>query len=97
MYQHTGGAEPFKHGPNIPGKGPEGLLTVRQVAERLAYTAEWVRHLCATGKLRAVKLGRQWRIPESAVQELLHVQAPDHDDELRQKILAKLLRSQLGN
>ncbi len=47
----------------------EMLLTVEQAAERLQLTAYTVRKHLAAGKLRGVKRGRVWRVPESALLE----------------------------
>lgn len=48
----------------------EALLTVDQAARRLQiapYTLrEWLKH----GRLRGIKLGRQWRVPERSLREL---------------------------
>lgn len=37
------------------------FLSVRQVAEKLGYTEEWVRDLIKAKQIKAVKIGR-WRI-----------------------------------
>lgn len=39
-----------------------GLMTAQQVAERWQCSAEHVRSLCRTGRLRAMRLGVDWRI-----------------------------------
>lgn len=39
-------------------------LTVPEVAERIKMSEEYVSRVCKSGKLRAVKLGRAWRIAE---------------------------------
>jgi excisionase family DNA binding protein len=47
----------------------EELLTIEQAARRLKLSEQTVRIQCRTGFLRAVKRGRQWRVPESALLE----------------------------
>ena len=47
----------------------EMLLTVEQAAERLQLHPETVRRQLKRGELRAIKRGRIWRVPESALME----------------------------
>lgn len=47
----------------------EMLLTVEQASERLQLSAYTVREHLKSGKLRGIKRGRVWRIPESALLE----------------------------
>ena len=47
----------------------EMLLTVEQAAERLQLHPETVRRQLKRGELRAIKRGRVWRVPESALSE----------------------------
>ncbi len=47
----------------------EMLLTVEQAAERLQLHPETVRRQLKRGELRAIKRGRVWRVPESALGE----------------------------
>lgn len=47
----------------------EMLLTVEQAAARLQLTPYTVREHLKAGKLRGVKRGSVWRIPESALLE----------------------------
>ena len=47
----------------------ETLLTVEQYATRAQLHPDSVRRQLREGRLRAVKKGRVWRIPESAVHE----------------------------
>jgi len=49
----------------------EELLTVDEAAARLKIKADTVRKWLRSGKLRAAKLGRSWRIPDSEVEALL--------------------------
>ncbi len=48
---------------------PENLLTVDQAAARLQLSPTSVRIHLRGGKLRGVKRGRAWRVPESALFE----------------------------
>ncbi len=56
----------------------EEIWTVREVAKRMKVSEESVRRLLRSGKLRGVNLGRDWRIPESAIVELFG-KPPDDD------------------
>ena len=47
----------------------EMLLTVEQAAERLQLAPFTVREHLKRGKLRGIKRGRVWRVPESALFE----------------------------
>jgi excisionase family DNA binding protein len=47
----------------------ENLLTVEQVAERTQLHIDTVRRHLQAGKLRGIKRGRVWRVPESALME----------------------------
>ncbi len=49
----------------------EELLTVDEAAARLKVQPDTVRRWLRSGKLRASKLGRDWRIPASSVEGLL--------------------------
>lgn len=43
-------------------------MTTPQVAARLGKTEAWVRRLILSGRLTAVKEGRDWRITEESVE-----------------------------
>jgi len=43
----------------------ERLMTPEEVAERLAITPKTVRRFLREGRLKAVKVGRLWRVRES--------------------------------
>ncbi len=49
----------------------ENLLTVREVAERVKAAPFTVRTWLKRGDLRAIKLDKAWRVPESALAEFL--------------------------
>jgi excisionase family DNA binding protein len=53
----------------------EELLTVAEVAERLGLSRYTVRVWINEGKLRAVKMGKAWRIPESALDAVVDPEA----------------------
>ena len=42
-------------------------VSVQETARRLGCTLKWVYDLLYAGKLPGQKVGRSWRIPESAV------------------------------
>ncbi len=69
----------------------ESLLTVEQTAERLQLHRDTVRRQIKRGQLRAVKRGRVWRVPESALQEATPpVVAQDTPETRAAAILAEL-------
>ena len=49
----------------------EKLLTVPEVAEALRVSVRTVYNLLEAGALRGVRVGRAWRVPESALEELI--------------------------
>ena len=50
------------------GQQPDGrLLTVREAAALLGIDRSYAARLCQSGKLDALRVGRQYRVPESAV------------------------------
>ena len=54
----------------------ENFLTVEQAARRLQITPYTLRAWLKAGKLRAIKLGREWRISERVLAELGNEAAP---------------------
>ena len=46
------------------------ILTVKQVAELLQVSIPQVRRMIANGELSAMKVGREWRVPKAALEEL---------------------------
>lgn len=46
-------------------EAPETLWTTQQVADAFQVTSETIRNWIGEGKLKAVKLGNEWRIPNS--------------------------------
>jgi len=48
------------------------MLTVDEVARFLRVSYKTVFRLIAYGKMRAVKVGRQWRVPKECLREFLN-------------------------
>ncbi|AOQ23844.1 hypothetical protein MTAT_14300 [Moorella thermoacetica] len=46
-------------------------LTVQEIAEKYKVTSAAVHKWIKEGRLKAIKLGRVWRIPESALREFI--------------------------
>ena len=46
------------------------MQTAQRVATTLGYSDAHIRRLCITGKINAVKFGRQWMIDNEEVQRL---------------------------
>jgi excisionase family DNA binding protein len=55
----------------------EELLLPAEVARILRVTPRTVERYCKQGKLRAVKVGRLWRIPKSSLEEFLETEGSD--------------------
>jgi|KBSSwiStaDraftv2_1062776.scaffolds.fasta_scaffold09316_2 DNA binding domain, excisionase family len=51
----------FLDHPHAPGR----LLEVAHVAHRLSVSVEFVRRLIRTKQLRAIRMGRRWRVAEA--------------------------------
>lgn len=50
---------------------PPTLLTVREVADLLRVHQRTAYRLITGGSIKAIKIGSQWRVPESALMEYL--------------------------
>ncbi len=61
----------------------ETLLTVKQVADRLAVGRTTVYELIAKQQIRTIKIGRARRVPESAVEQWIAQQLRDQEPETR--------------
>ena len=59
----------------------EDLLTVEEAARLLKVHQNTIRVRIRTGKLRAMKFGRQWRIPRRALLESLEPRSSGDDGE----------------
>jgi excisionase family DNA binding protein len=55
----------------MPREELSELLLPAEVARILRVTTRTIERYCKQGKLRAVKVGRRWRIPRSALEDLL--------------------------
>jgi excisionase family DNA binding protein len=55
----------------MPGESLDELLLPAEVARILRVTVRTVERYCKEGKIRAVKIGRLWRIPRSCLEEFL--------------------------
>lgn len=51
--------------------GVTRVLTVKEAAEALKTTRQQIRRMIQSGELPAVKVGREWRIPEESVETFL--------------------------
>jgi excisionase family DNA binding protein len=51
-------------------KDVKKYLTVREIAEKLDFTEEWVRDLITRKELKATKIGR-WRISPEDLEEFI--------------------------
>lgn len=51
-------------------KDVKKYLTVREIAEKLDFTEEWVRDLIARKELKATKIGR-WRVSPDDLEEFI--------------------------
>jgi excisionase family DNA binding protein len=61
----------------MPGENLEELLLPAEVARILRVTTRTVERYCKQGRLRAVKVGRLWRIPRSSLEEFLETEGSD--------------------
>lgn len=52
------------------------MLTAQQVQELLDVDASTVYRMAGDGRLPAVRIGRQWRFPADAIEQLLVIDAP---------------------
>ncbi|SOB58855.1 Helix-turn-helix domain protein [Pseudodesulfovibrio profundus] len=51
---------------------PPTLLTVREVAEVLRVHQRTAYRLITGGSIKAIKIGSQWRVPESALMDFIN-------------------------
>lgn len=56
---------------NTDTSKPPTLLTLREVADYLKVHQRTVYRLITAGGIKAIKIGSQWRIPESALMEFI--------------------------
>ena len=56
------------------------LLNVAEVSEILSCSPKKVRQLCKTGKLRAMRIGKGWTIPQMSLKEFILIQSKFKDN-----------------
>jgi excisionase family DNA binding protein len=61
----------------------ETLLTIKQVAARLALGRTTVYELITKQEIRTIKIGRARRVPESAVEQWIAQQVLDQEPEMQ--------------
>lgn len=61
------------------------LLTVKEVAQALRVHARTAYRLVTEGTIRAVKIGSQWRVPESALVEFIESGLKVADEQRRRR------------
>jgi hypothetical protein len=54
----------------VAGVGDEELVLVAEAAAKTGYSAEWLRHLIDTGKVRGKRVGRYYLVFESEIVRL---------------------------
>ena len=60
--------------------GGERMLTPTDVAQTVGVSYEAVRNWVATGRMRAIKVGGRYRIPESEIREFLNYSEGTRDE-----------------
>lgn len=64
----------------MEGKTSAAFLTTQQVASHMGVTKQTVRNMCESGQLRAVRIGKVWRINRAAFEFTYgQVREPDGD------------------
>jgi excisionase family DNA binding protein len=58
----------------MPGEDLEKLLLPAEVARILRVTTRTIERYCKQGKLRAIKMGRLWRIPRGSLEAFLRTE-----------------------
>lgn len=56
------------------------LMNVHDVAGILGCSPKKVRQLCKTGKLRAMRIGKGWTIPQMSLKEFILIQSKFKDN-----------------
>jgi excisionase family DNA binding protein len=57
----------------------EKYWTPEEIAERLKINVRTVNRWIASGKLRAIRVGRLWRVPDSAIREFVEEQQTEQE------------------
>ena len=60
----------------------DSLISISDAAEITAYSPEFIRMLARSGKLQAVKVGRDWMTTSKAILDYLHLQQQRHERSL---------------
>jgi len=62
--------------------------TIKQLADKLAYSNTWVTGLCQSGRIKAVKpFGGYWRIPQSEIDRIMQHGIPSPPKEASPEII----------
>lgn len=61
----------------------EEVLTTTDVANFLRFDVETVQRLLNKGKLPGIKIGREWRIPKTALEEHLNEEARKNKEQAK--------------
>lgn len=56
------------------------LMDVHEVSGLLGCSPKKVRQLCKTGKLRAMRIGKGWTIPQMSLKEFILIQTKFKDN-----------------
>lgn len=56
------------------------LMNVDEVSEILGCSPKKVRQLCKSGKLRAMRIGKGWTIPQMSLKEFILIQSHFKDN-----------------
>lgn len=54
----------------------EKVYTPREIAEHFKVSIKVIQKWIREGKLKAIRLGNVWRVPESALQEFIKLNRP---------------------
>jgi excisionase family DNA binding protein len=47
------------------------LWSTDELAKETGFTPSWIRRMCATGKIQATMVGRDWVIPDGEAQRVI--------------------------
>jgi excisionase family DNA binding protein len=71
----------------------EKLLKVEEVKELISFSSLTIRRWLREGKLKGIKVGKEWRIPRGDLQEFLgHVELGHYQEEDKTMTLAEKIR-----
>jgi excisionase family DNA binding protein len=60
----------------------DSLISISDAASITSYSPEFIRMLARSGKLQAVKIGRDWMTTRDAILDYLHKQQHRHEHSL---------------